>query len=104
MLYIISKKWVNPFSLLISLIIVFTISANAQIVIEKTPANLRIQWYENHVELKENSIFKNLPWQFIGPTNVSGRINDVEVVTPKGENYTIYIASASGGIWKTDNE
>ncbi len=99
-----SKNWAKPFSLFISLIIVFTISVNAQKVIEKTPANLRIQWYENHVELKENSVFKNLPWQFIGPTNVSGRMNDVEVVTPKGENYTIYVASASGGIWKTDNE
>ncbi|MCF6356831.1 MAG: hypothetical protein L3J54_03410, partial [Draconibacterium sp.] len=104
MLYKISKKWVKPFSLLVSIIIVFTTSVNAQKVIEKTPAEKRVQWYNNHVELKENSIFKNLPWQFVGPTNISGRMTDVEVVTPKGENYTIYVASASGGIWKTENE
>ena len=104
MLYKISTNWVKPFSLIISLIVIFTISVNAQNVIEKTPAEKRIQWYKNHVELKENSVFKNLPWQFIGPTNVSGRMTDVEVVTPKGENYTIYVAGASGGIWKTENE
>ena len=31
-------------------------------------------------------------------------MTDVDVVTPKGENYTIYVAGASGGVWKTINE
>ena len=35
---------------------------------------------------------------------MSGRMTDVEVVAPKGKNYTIYVAGASGGVWKTDNE
>ncbi len=100
----ISKVLVKRFSLSLFIFIVFIISVNAQNVIEKTSAEERVQWYNNHVELKENSIFKNLLWQFVGPTNISGRMTDVEVVTPKGENYTIYIASASGGIWKTENE
>lgn len=104
MLYKISKHWAKSLSIIISFFMIIGISANAQKVIQKTPAKQRVEWYNNHVELKENSVFKNLPWQFIGPTNVSGRMNDVEVVTPKGENYTIYVASASGGIWKTDNE
>ena len=76
----------------------------AQQVIEKTPAQQREQWYDDFLQLKEASIFKQLPWQFVGPTNISGRMTDVEVVTPKGENYTIYVAGASGGIWKTVNE
>ena len=50
------------------------------------------------------SKFKDLKWQFVGPTNVSGRVTDVAVVAPKGKNYTIYVASASGGVWKTENE
>lgn len=79
-------------------------SVLAQKIIQKTSEKQRVQWYQNHLELKENSVFKNLPWQFIGPTNISGRMTDVEVVTPKGENYTIYVAGATGGIWKTENE
>ncbi len=57
--------------------------------------------YEAHVAMVEASPFKNLPWQFVGPTNVSGRMTDIAVVTPKGENYTIYVAGASGGVWRT---
>ncbi|WP_167618949.1 VPS10 domain-containing protein [Maribellus sediminis] len=79
-------------------------SATAQKVIEKTPAKERQKWYNEFLELKENSIYKQVPWQFAGPTNISGRMTDVEVVRPKGENYTIYVAGASGGIWKTENE
>ncbi|MCG6187805.1 WD40/YVTN/BNR-like repeat-containing protein [Maribellus maritimus] len=79
-------------------------SAFSQEVVEKTSAKQRAESYEKHKQLTENSVFKNLPWQFIGPSNVSGRMTDVEVVTPKGENYTIYVAGASGGIWKTKNE
>lgn len=83
------------------------LSANflqAQKIVQKTSAEKRHEWYNMHVELKRNSRFKNLNWQFVGPTNVSGRMTDVEVVSPKGEHYTIYIAGASGGIWKTENE
>lgn len=76
----------------------------AQKVIQITPAEQRVDWYKKHVAMKENSLLKNLPWQFVGPTNISGRMTDVEVVSPKGENYTIYVAGASGGIWKTNNE
>ena len=65
---------------------------------------LRLKGYEKHITMHENSMFKGLPWQLLGPINVSGRMTDVEVVTPKGEHYTIYVAGASGGVWKTENE
>ena len=50
------------------------------------------------------SKFKDLKWQFVGPTNISGRVTDVAVVAPKGKTHTVYAASASGGVWKTENE
>ncbi len=55
-------------------------------------------------EMKKNSIFGGLKWQFIGPNNISGRMTDMAVVTPKGKNYTIFVATASGGVWRTKNE
>ncbi len=76
----------------------------SQKVIKKTAAQQRIKWFNEFVNLDSNSVFKSLPWQFVGPANISGRMTDVEVVTPKGKNYTIYVATASGGIWKTENE
>jgi hypothetical protein len=91
------------YAILFFLMIAFG-SVSAQKVIDKTPADVRQKWYNEFLDMKENSDYKALPWQFAGPTNISGRMTDVEVVTPKGENYTIYIAGASGGIWKTENE
>jgi photosystem II stability/assembly factor-like uncharacterized protein len=70
----------------------------------QTPPDQRLQWYEDHVAMKEPSLFKNLTWQFLGPLNISGRMTDVAVVEPKGQAYTIYVAGASGGVWKTVNE
>ncbi|MCE4566835.1 hypothetical protein INQ51_21110 [Maribellus sp. CM-23] len=76
----------------------------AQQIIEKTPAKEREKWYGEFLKMKEASDYRQLSWQFIGPTNISGRMTDVEVVQPKGKSYTIYVAGASGGIWKTENE
>lgn len=40
-------------------------------------------------------------WQLIGPSNTGGRI--VDVVMPKGSKNIIYAASASGGIFKSND-
>ncbi len=40
--------------------------------------------FSKQTELKASSPFKDLKWQYIGPTNISGRCTDVEAVTPHG--------------------
>ena len=72
--------------------------------IMNTDPELRLKWFDQHLEMKNNSKFKDLAWQFLGPINVSGRCTDVVVVAPKGKNYTMYVGTASGGVWKTENE
>jgi photosystem II stability/assembly factor-like uncharacterized protein len=69
-----------------------------------TDPRARLAGFDAFVRMKASSPFKDLKWQFLGPTNLSGRITDVAVVAPKGKAYTIYAAAASGGVWKTDNE
>ncbi|MEX0987472.1 MAG: hypothetical protein WD052_08345 [Bacteroidales bacterium] len=64
----------------------------------------RLQGYALHEKMRVSSPFDSLHWQFIGPTNISGRCTDVEAVLPRGKNYTIWVATASGGIWKSLNE
>jgi photosystem II stability/assembly factor-like uncharacterized protein len=73
-------------------------------ILQSTSPELRFKGFEEYKVMRDASKFKDLKWQFLGPTNVSGRVTDVAVVTPKGRNYTVYAASASGGVWKTDNE
>ncbi|MGD2071047.1 MAG: glycosyl hydrolase, partial [Gemmatimonadota bacterium] len=69
-----------------------------------TAPGTRLEMYRAHVAMEEASRFGHLPWQFIGPTNVSGRMTDIHALEPRGRTYEIYVAGASGGVWRTDNE
>ncbi|MBL7138677.1 MAG: hypothetical protein ISS17_07885 [Bacteroidales bacterium] len=42
---------------------------------------------------------RNTPWEFTGPSNIGGRITDIEI--PEGDLQTIYVGAATGGILKT---
>lgn len=66
-----------------------------------TPIEVRLASFEKHKKMARESIFKNMKWRNVGPVVQGGRITDIEV--PKGRPYTIYIAAASGGVWKTEN-
>ncbi len=43
----------------------------------------------------------NLLWEFAGPTNIGGRITDIEIAPLIQDTY--YVGAASGGIFKTTN-
>ena len=57
--------------------------------------------------IKKNNLLKkqtssNEKWKFVGPTNIGGRITDVEM-NPNNNN-VIYAGAASGGVFKTTNK
>ncbi|TFH35831.1 MAG: hypothetical protein E4G95_06440, partial [Bacteroidia bacterium] len=60
--------------------------------------------FQKQEALSQSSPFKDLHWQYIGPTNISGRATDVEAVLPRGKSYNIWVGSATGGVWKSENE
>lgn len=64
----------------------------------------RLERFATYATMKEESPHENLKWEYLGPTNISGRCTDVEAVSPRGEQYTIWIAAATGGVWKSVNE
>lgn len=66
-----------------------------------TPSNLRDTAFEQRMALAENSLFKGLSFENIGPTVFSGRVTDV-AVNPADPSH-FYVAYASGGLWKTEN-
>ena len=47
------------------------------------------------------SRYDEIDWEFVGPTNIGGRITDIEM--PTGQSQIIYIGGASGGILKTED-
>jgi photosystem II stability/assembly factor-like uncharacterized protein len=69
--------------------------------IESTDPALRLQWFEKLQAMRSSSPYKDLRWDYIGPDIISGRVTDVAV--PGGSSRTIYVSSASGGVWKSVN-
>jgi photosystem II stability/assembly factor-like uncharacterized protein len=98
------RIWETAIALIVSSVVAFGFQGKKVARVQSTDPTLRLKGFEQYQEMKKSSTFKDLKWQFVGPTNVGGRCIDIAVVAPKGKNYTIYIASASGGLWKTDNE
>ncbi len=85
-------------------VVVLLAFASTTAFAQYTSAEERLERYERHVAMTKSSPYSGLSWQFVGPTNISGRMTDVAVVEPRGDNYTMYVAGASGGVWKTTNE
>jgi len=94
----------NKFLLTFSLVFLAIILTNAQQKSPVTEGQTRLMLYRQHLNMLASSSLKDLHWQYLGPTNISGRCTDVEAVRPRGKSYTIYVAVSSGGVWKTVNE
>src|SRR3954469_22690606 len=50
------------------------------------------------------SLLSPLRWRSIGPANTGGRIDDFAVARVPGQPDAIYVASASGGLFKSTNQ
>ena len=66
-----------------------------------TGAGARMDSWQRHVQMENESIFKDLQWRAVGPILQGGRIEAIAV--PKGDPDTIYLAPGSGNLWKTVN-
>jgi photosystem II stability/assembly factor-like uncharacterized protein len=50
------------------------------------------------------AVFDGLQWRGIGPASTGGRIEDLAVGRTPGQPSTMYVATASGGVFKSVNE
>ena len=55
--------------------------------------------YETYRSMMQSSPYRGIPWQPLGPTNISGRATDVAVAEKNGAR-RIYAAYATSGVWK----
>jgi photosystem II stability/assembly factor-like uncharacterized protein len=60
------------------------------------------QAYDTYRSMAQSSPYRSIPWQYIGPTNVSARATDIAVAERNGAR-RIYVAYATSGVWKTDD-
>jgi len=91
---------------LLCLVSAISISAAADSDLKQpvSKSETRLEMFGKHAEMEEESPFRHLKWNYLGPTNISGRCTDVEAVSPRGRQYTIWVAAATGGVWKSINE
>jgi hypothetical protein len=62
----------------------------------------QIKAFNAHKAMAATSPYKALPWQWIGPTNNTGRMTSIAVADDNGKR-TIYVGAASGGVWKSED-
>ncbi|MBC7410596.1 MAG: glycosyl hydrolase, partial [Arcicella sp.] len=66
-----------------------------------TSANERMKAFDQRKALEIKSLVNNVKFRSVGPTVMSGRVVDVDV---NNQNPTeFFVAYASGGLWKTEN-
>ena len=69
-------------------------------------SDINIDAYQKEMQkalvMNQNTRAGNYEWELVGPTNIGGRITDIEI--PQGQSDILYIAAASGGIFKTENQ
>ena len=58
--------------------------------------------YDTYRTMLQASPYKAVPWQYLGPTNISGRATDI-AVAERSSGRRIYVAYATSGVWKTDD-
>jgi len=74
---------------------------HSQNPVEATAATERFSSFDQHQQLQNNALIKNVKARNIGPTVFSGRVSDL-AVNPNDPS-VFYVAYASGGLWKTEN-
>ncbi|MFI5386568.1 MAG: glycosyl hydrolase [Fimbriimonadales bacterium] len=65
------------------------------------PASARMAAYEKRLKMESDSPFGQLKWRNVGPEIQSGRV--VGIDAPVGQPNVLYIAFATGGLWKSDD-
>ena len=58
--------------------------------------------YDTYRSMARSSRYAGVQWQYLGPTNISGRATDI-AVADRGSSRRIYAGYATSGVWQTDD-
>jgi photosystem II stability/assembly factor-like uncharacterized protein len=68
----------------------------------KADAEFLLKAYGTYRAMAESSPYRGIPWQYLGPTNISGRATDV-AVADRGPARRVFVGYATSGVWATDD-
>ena len=86
----------------LSVTCLFVLFAATPVVCQVDRSHPRLAAHAKHLAMAKSSPHATHAWQFVGPVKMTGRLTDIEVHPSQPK--TIYIASASGGVFKTIDE
>ncbi len=66
------------------------------------PAATRLAGHERRLAMEKTTPFANLRFRNVGPEIQGGRIVDID--GPRNRPETLFVAFATGGLWRTDNK
>lgn len=89
-------------SVLISLVGVSLVAGLRAQAPAKADAEYLRKAYDAYRSMLQTSPYREVPWQYVGPTNISGRATDIAVAERPGGR-RIYAAYATSGVWRTDD-
>jgi photosystem II stability/assembly factor-like uncharacterized protein len=69
----------------------------------RADAEFLLKAYDTYRAMMQSSPYRHIPWQYLGPTNVSARATDI-AVADRGTSRRIYVGYATSGVWKTDDQ
>jgi photosystem II stability/assembly factor-like uncharacterized protein len=58
--------------------------------------------YETYRSMAQSSPSRGVSWQYLGPTNITGRATDI-AVADRGSSRRIYVGFATSGVWASDD-
>ena len=58
--------------------------------------------YDTYRSMEQSSPSRTVAWQYLGPTNISGRATDI-AVADTASSRRIYAAFATSGVWASDD-
>src|SRR3954471_15463433 len=68
----------------------------------RTDADFLRKGYDTYTSMARSSPSRTVPWQYLGPINITGRATDVAVADSGGAR-RIYAAFATSGVWASDD-
>jgi len=94
-------KWLYKFTFSFTTVLFCAAFLTSVAQIKPTGATERFNGLQKRKLLENNSLLNDITWRNIGPTQMNGRVVDIEVNPADPTEF--YVAYASGGLWHTVN-
>ncbi|MCP4452017.1 MAG: glycosyl hydrolase, partial [Planctomycetes bacterium] len=96
-----SRPEQSPILTLLFAWLILCAACQAQAGAGATTPEAQAKAFQQRQEMHENGLFQDVAFRCVGPVVMSGRVVDIQPA-PK-DPYAFYVAYATGGLWKTEN-